>query len=877
MQLILTHEQADLDALASMHGARLLFPEAYALLPRQINRNGREFIKRYGNELGFSTIQDLPNQSIEEVHLVDTQSLVTLRGMTNQTKITVIDHHPRKVQTNPDWQLEIENTGACTTLLVEKIQAAGIELESLSATLLLMGIYEDTGSLNYSNTKARDAQAVAFLLEQGANLNIVSHYLNPPLSNQQQQLYDRLLVNLTSHTIEGFTILLAFAEAFDLNDEISSVAHKLREFLDPDGMVLVVTTRQGVRLVARSTTDNLDMARLARQFDGGGHKRASSALVRPADKPTPDNTRVLMDQIMQEILLFLPTIVTPELQVRHIMSRDPLVLSPDMSMQESAQLMNRYGYEGYPVVEDGQVIGLLNRRNVDRALQHNLEKTVGDLMEAGQFTVYPNDPISRLKEVMFSSGWGQIPVADPDNGNIIAIVTRTDLISTLNSTTGPLPQSEMVSALEQALSEDRKNLLMAVAEQAKLQQLPAYIVGGFVRDLLLEKPSQDFDIVVEGNAIKFAQHLAETYGGRVVVHRRFGTAKWILSEHKSEIITKMGNVDAPGETNLPDHLDLISARTEFYDRPAALPVVERSSIKMDLHRRDFTINTLALRLDGDHFGQLFDFWGGYDDLQEGQVRVLHALSFVDDATRMLRAVRFAERFNFKIEARTLSLLQASLPLLDELSGARIQHEFDLIFQENKVPEIMLTLQDLGILSSIHPELGWDSLRHHRVQTAFSRFDDSLLSLEDLKKILWYLWLEIYPPKALTEIASRLRLSARRSFMISQTAQLRALIPKIQKMLPSEITETLQNFQNLVIQAIQLSCEDKAMLNPLQEYLEHYQYVKAYTTGADLIARGIPPSPLYDQILTELKNAWLDGKIKSYEEEIDLLEQLLTKE
>lgn len=877
MQLILTHEQADLDALASMHSAKLLVPEAFALLPRQINRNGREFIERYGDELGFSTIQDLPNRNIEQVHLVDTQSMVTLRGLTNQTKVSVIDHHPRKVQTNADWQMQLENTGACTTLLVEKIQAAGLELNSLSATLLLMGIYEDTGSLSYSNTKSRDAKAVAFLLERGADLNIVSHYLNPPLSNLQQQLYDRLLKNLSTHSIEGFTILLAHAEAFDLNDEISSVAHKLREFLDPDGLVLIVTTRQGVRMVARSTVDNLDMARLARHFNGGGHKRASSALIRPADKPTPENTRLLMDETIQETLQFLPSIVTPELQVRHIMSRDPLVLSPEMSMQESARLMSRYGYEGYPVVQDGQLIGLLNRRNVDRALQHNLEKTVGDLMEAGQVSVSPNDPISRLKDVMFSSGWGQIPVADPTSGKIIAIVTRTDLISTLNSASGPLPQADMVAALEQALTQDRKKLLLAVAEQAKLQQLPAYIVGGFVRDLLLEKFSQDFDIVVEGDAIEFAQHLVQAYGGRVVIHRRFGTAKWILAEHKAEIITRIGIADSPEEANLPEHLDLISARTEFYDRPAALPVVERSSIKMDLHRRDFTINTLALRLDGDYFGQLFDFWGGYDDLKEGQIRVLHALSFVDDATRMLRAVRFAERFDFKIEARTLSLLQASLPLLDELSGARIQHEFDLIFQESKVPEIMLTLQDLGILASIHPDLNWDTTRHHRIQCAILRFEESLLSLEELKKILWYLWLEVYPSDVMREIATRLRLSAKRISMINQTAQLRSLIPAIQKMRPSQVTETLSSFPSLVIRALLLACEGDSNLMVLRDYLEHYRTIKAYTTGADLKARGIPPSPRYDQILTSLKNAWLDGKVNNYEEEINLLEQLLLKE
>lgn len=876
MQLILTHEQADFDALASMLGAHLLVPEAYALLPRQINRNGREFLDKYGQELGFSTIKDLPNQNIEKVYLVDTQSLVTLRGLTDATRVCVIDHHPRKKQSNPEWDMILETTGACSTLLVEKMQEASMQISNLEATMLLLGIYEDTGSLGYSNTTPRDAKAVAYLLEQGADLNIVSRYLNPPLTNIQQQLYDRLIANLESHTVEGHTILVANAEAFDLNDEISSVAHKLRDFLDPDGFVLVVSTKQGVRLVARSTTDSLDVGRLARHFKGGGHKRASSALIRPEDKSTPENTRVLMQQTLEELKHFLPAVVTPELKVHQIMSRDPLVLNPAMTAEEADRLMNRYGFEGYPVVKDGKIIGLLTRRNVDRVLQHNLHKSVEDLMEAGEIRVFPEDSLSRLKEIMSNTGWGQVPVVDPESGDVIGIVTRTDLIGTLNIYGDPLPKTEMVATLNKALTAERQTLLSAVAEQASLQKLPAYIVGGFVRDLLLKRPSQDFDIVLEGDAMEFADHLVRTYGGRAVVHKRFGTAKWILSENREEILTNLGIGDA-GEAALPAHLDLISARTEFYDHPAALPVVERSSIKMDLHRRDFTINTLALRLDGDHFGQIFDFWGGYDDLLQKQIRVLHALSFVDDATRMLRAVRFAERFDFELETRTLSLLQASLPLIDQLSGARIKHEFDLIFQEDKVSEIMQTLQDLGVLKAIHPELGWSFVQQQRVQITAESVDDINLNLKDLQTAIWLLWLEVYSDQTIKEIAKRLRLTARLLEWIKQTKHLREQLPLIQQLKPSQVTQTLSVFPELVILTVIFSNEDQNLVQPLRDYLDTYRRVRAYTTGENLKTRGLPPSPRYDVILSELQTAWLDGKINSYEEEIALLERLLKTE
>jgi len=257
--------------------------------------------------------------------------------------------------------------------------------------------------------------------------------------------------------------------------------------------------------------------------------------------------------------------------------------------------------------------------------------------------------------------------------------------------------------------------------------------------------------VIEGDAMTFAEHLARQFGGRVVAHKRFGTAKWILNQESLETALKGNQTEGFSRVDLPEHLDLITARTEFYNKPAALPVVERSSIKMDLHRRDFTINTLALRLDGSHFGKIFDFWGGYSDLQQKKIRVLHALSFVDDATRMLRAVRFATRFNFEIEPQTLSLIEGSLPLLAEISGARLIHEFELIFNENKAPEMIRQLGSLGILAAIHPALPWDDQTINRLTrglTALSQADMTVTPEEKLQ-ILWCLWLQDLNPEALT--------------------------------------------------------------------------------------------------------------------------------
>ena len=219
-------------------------------------------------------------------------------------------------------------------------------------------------------------------------------------------------------------------------------------------------------------------------------------------------------------------------------------------------------------------------------------------------------------------------------------------------------------------------------------------------------PGIDFDIVVEGDAIELGKILVKNYGGRITKHNRFGTAKWNISEIKTDLIETFSNHDKYDPDNLPDSLDLISARMEFYKYPSALPSVEQGSIKLDLHRRDFTINTMAIRLDGRHYGNLYDYWGGLNDLKNGIIRVLHSLSFIDDPTRMLRAVRFEQRFKFRIESRTLELMDEAYQLLSQISGERLRHEFNLILDEENPSEMFKRFDELGLLTAIHPELKW---------------------------------------------------------------------------------------------------------------------------------------------------------------------------
>ncbi|RME88939.1 MAG: CBS domain-containing protein [Anaerolineae bacterium] len=873
MHLILTHEQADFDALASLYGAYLLDERARPILPRRMNRNVRAFVTLYGAEFPFVEPDDLPRERVTWVTLVDTQSLVTVKGMGKRTRVRVLDHHPRRADLPEEWQVTCEEVGATTTLLVEAWQERNGHLSTVQATLLLLGIYEDTGSLTYASTTPRDVRAAAYLLECGASLKIAANFLNPPLSPAQRRVYDRLVAHARTYDVHGHRVVVTCGDATGMDEEISSLAHKLRDHFDPDALFVLVATDEGVRLVARSTSDEIDVAAVAAHFGGGGHDRAAAALIRPPDEEENREKGALqafLSEQCRRLVDVLPRFVRPSITVAQIMSHDPQVLSPETPAEEAAKRMQRYGYEGFPVVRDGRVIGLLTRRAVDRALAHKLNLTAASLMEAGEVTVRPQDSLQTLQARMTESGWGQIPVVDPQSGHVIGIVTRTDLLKTLAPPDHRPGYRDLAERLEEALPPSHFALIRAVAEEGERQQMAVYVVGGFVRDLLLERPGLDFDIVVEGDAIALARALARRYGGRVTTHRRFGTAKWFLPRSPFGL--------RPDDLQT---LDLISARTEFYERPSALPTVERGSIKLDLHRRDFTINTLAIRLDGRHFGKLYDYWGGLSDLERGLVRVLHSLSFIDDPTRMLRAVRYEQRYDFRIEERTLQLMDGARPLLARLSGDRVRHELDLILDEPRAPQMLARLAELDLLKAIHPDLPWDeSLRALLQKGLDASPPDEFGSLPDLsgvprRRALGYLlWLSGLAPERLREVGRRLRFVAPLLKALIAAATARAAFPTLAGAPPSAWTARLDEVPPLAVYALWLAATDEAARTALHQYLSRWRFVSPRTDGHVLRARGLPPGPIYRRILSRLRRAWLDGEVHTEEEEQALLEQLL---
>ncbi len=868
MHLIITHEQADFDAIAALYAARLLDSEAFAVLPRRINRNVRAFLTLYADSLNFISQGEIPRGKIQRLTLVDTQTSISLKGLTAKTEIHVIDHHPQASELDPSWTLHLDEIGATTTLLVEALREAGVKLDMVAATLLLLGIYEDTGSLSYASTTPRDVQASAWLLDSGANLSIAVDFLNHPLSQEQRLLYERLLEDAETREIQGLSVIIAGAPAQDLVDEISTLAHKLRDVFDPAGLFVLVLMNGNVQLVARSSTEAIDVSRIAEHFGGGGHARAAAALIR--DKS--------LDDVRGELLDLLPSIIQPPKTVGEIMSREPQLLKPGVTVAQASERMQRFGHEGYPVAEGDAILGLLTRRAVDRAMSHDMgNQPVSSVMEAGAVVVHPSDSVQQLQQVMMEHNWGQVPVIDSESGKIIGIVTRTDLLKTLAPESMNTSASSLADMLDQALPKARVDLLNLIAQRAEASRDALYIVGGFVRDLLLGAPSIDFDLVVEGDAIRLARELASLYGGRVSSHRRFGTAKWRLDHANPKLGVALG-LDASHMADLPANLDFVTARAEFYAHPTALPSVQSGSIKLDLHRRDFTINTLAMRLDGRHYGHLLDYWGGGQDLRNGLVRVLHSISFVDDPTRALRAVRLEQRLGFTIEERTRELLSQALPLLDRVSGDRIRHELESIFEEADLPKIMARLDELSLLSAIHPALTWDAWLEKRFLEACS-FDPPaawrLATEPSPRSLIYASWLFRLSHQDAQRVCKRMRFSATvRRILLNTNALGRDLPPAAKTGTPSAAVLILDEVREDALAAAWVALAgDETSRQALDQYLRKWRYVQPGTDGNALRAMGLSPGPSFKQILWRLRAAWLDGQISSKKDEQKLLSRL----
>jgi tRNA nucleotidyltransferase (CCA-adding enzyme) len=396
--------------------------------------------------------------------------------------------------------------------------------------------------------------------------------------------------------------------------------------------------------------------------------------------------------------------------------------------------------------------------------------------------------------------------------------------------------------IEQYLHRQILELVKDISRRAAKRGQRVYLVGGVVRDLLLGYPNFDLDLVVEGDAMKLAQQVAETSQAKLLAHHRFGTAKL-----KYENFT----------------LDLATARREIYARPGALPTVTPGTLKDDLIRRDFSINAMAISLTANDYGELVDPYQGKSDLEHCLIRILHPGSFSDDATRILRAVRYEQRLCFELETQTAQLLKRDIPMLDTISGDRIRHELELIFKEKQPEFAIRRLAELGVLLRISPLLkgdGWIAEKFDKARR--------LKKPAQLPSLYFCLLIYSFSEGGIEQFLTRLNISAKLSRAMRDTLRLKTSLPLLDKssLKPSEIYYLLREYEPVAIQANAIASDSSMIHHHLQLFLIKLRYVRTSLNGEELKRLGISAGPEMGRVLQILHKAKLDGEVSTKADE-----------
>ena len=878
--LITCHSNADFDALAAMCAAALIYGPCDVLFPGTQEANLQTFYQelkeRPGAAPGCTFLDDrVPDFSkYGRLVAVDTRRRSRLRHVwplldNPGTRIEVWDHHP---ETSDDVHAHVchaEICGAVTTLLSEEIQKRNIAVSRETATVLGLGIYSDTGSFSFSSVTQRDFAAAGWLLGRGMDINIISEKTAFSMTKEHIRALNALLESAQTYHINGADVVLAEATLDSYLDDFAFLAHKMMEMEKFDILFAIGRMDDRIQIVARSRSHAVNVGAVCSAFGGGGHAYAASASVR-------DKT---LSEVRDGILTQLYLQEEGEKTARDYMSQPAIGIEEGHTIAEADELMLHFGLKTMPVFAPmtRRCTGLIDSQITQKAIAHGLAGApLTDYMRRNLKTLPVTATLRDITTVIVGARQRLVPIVS-GGSSVVGVVSRTDLINIFAQEPGRMnptdraPKSRnMGRTMRDRLPKDVLDILEKAGALGRSRQTPVYVVGGFVRDLLLKTPNHDIDLVVEGDGIGFARAFAGVLGGRVRVHKKFLTSVVIF----------------PGAGGKEERVDVATARLEYYESPAALPTVEHSSIKMDLYRRDFTINALAIRLDCEPMGEIVDFFGGQKDIRDRVIRVLHTLSFVEDPTRCLRAVRFEQRYHFRIGPATEKLIKndVSLKLLDKLSPSRLFNEFEHICAEETAILCIRRLHELGILQAIHPQLSINPDRKEMlIRTAKVMAWYRLLYIDEEMRpwLVYFLVLCSSLTYAVTlEVFRRLGIPpALKNEVLGCREKARSLRSSLKRLTAtpgfrvSALCAMLRPLPVEFVLYLMADMEVPETRRALSRYITVWRTEKPGADGSDLKKLGLAPGPAYGVILQRLLEAKLDGTAASPEEQLALARQL----
>lgn len=886
--IITTHKNPDFDAFAASVAASLLYHDSVIVIDSEPQQNLKEFLNIYNisykksNEFEDEFEEQIKNKDFEKIVVVDTSDInripESIKFLIEESlPVDIYDHHPELKEQNIKGNNFSKPVGSSTTILVEMLFEKGISISDTLKTLFLIAIHEDTGNFVYPTTSWLDHEMAAQLIKSGARIEEVEEFVSLEMTQDQKILFDKLYNHVEEFYIDEICVNIAYAECDKFIGGLNIITHKLFETLTPDVLFVVVKMGKTIYIVARSKTNQIDLNKIMSSFGGGGHKKAGAAKVKD-QSPT---------KVINKIKSELKSSFIPVLKAKHVMSSPVRTILSNETVQRAYEIMYQTGHSGLPVIENNKLVGMVTKKDVEKAMKHGLKNApVKSIMSTNLKVANVETSLTQIRRMMAEEDIGRIPIIK--DGMLVGIITRTDLVrasnGVFNFSYNPILKEKYESQnvkkhMEEFLPPSVLNLLRLLGDYGNEQNINVYVVGGFVRDLLLAIRAKqlnyaeikkslflefDIDIVVEGEALTFGRYAAKQLNAKYVEHEKFHTCSLFYRISHKTI-----------------RVDIATARTEYYEEAGELPNVEFSTIKKDLARRDFTINAMAIKLNPDSFGILLDFFNCRKDLEENKIRILHPLSFIEDPTRVLRAIRFEQRFGFEIEPYTLNKLIEAVEgnYLERVTGMRLREEFEKILNEPDPLKALERMGNLNIISHLFEKTYYTPTLQKELEKLFQVLDFFNKNLKNYTKnvrifhVVLYVLLQYTPTDSLKKIVQRYGLPKN---FINKLQQINSIFEEINDTIKNSFGKQLKEIftpsffydrcstldnEQLIFFATKLPDD---LLPLFYSYLKKLEELNLQISGKDLLEKGYKGKEIKLK-LEEIKKLLLDGKIQPGEE------------
>ncbi|OPY82825.1 MAG: Multifunctional CCA protein [Syntrophus sp. PtaU1.Bin005] len=858
MDIITSHIQTDFDALGSMLAAKILYPDALIVFPGSQEKSVRDYLLDAPSLVREDMVKtrQLDLDAVSRMIVVDTRQASRIgrfSQLPGREGLTVIlyDHHG----SSPDdiaGDLEYcEELGSTVALMVKVLNERGLRPPPEIATVMAMGLYEDTGSLLFPSTTPDDCLALAALMTWGADMDQVARTIYRELSAEQVDVLDQLIKNIRTLEVNGLHVLVSKASSPGYVEDFAILVHKLRAMYAADALFALGQMGDRIYLVARSSQPQLNAAQVAAFFGGGGHASAAAASLRDLN----------LHQAETSLIRHIRAETRPLLSAREIMTFPVKGIDLDESINRASELLNKYHINALIVKSsDERIRGIVTRQVVSRAQGHDLGAAkVRDYMIRDVRTVRPEASVGEIRSLVIDGNQRLVPVVE--DRKAVGVITRTDLMRILHErmtkieqgSSAGVPGKSVRYLLRERMPENIYELLKKAGELAETMGFHLFLVGGIVRDMVMRVDNLDVDLVVEGDGVVFARVLGNAFGAKVSPHEKYKTA----------VIRLPGGV----------RIDVATARLEYYRMPGAFPEVEESNLKLDLSRRDFTINTMAVALNPQRFGELIDYFGAQRDIREKKIRVLHSLSFVEDPSRILRAVRFEKRRGFSLGKQTISLVSSAVHagFLRNIPGRRIFHEMRQILQEEDPIRCMDRLRELKVLEAIHPDLIFDE----PMREAFHAVRETLLWFRLLytreKVRVWFLYFlamtESMDPQTVVALGDAFGLRREDAeILLSSREKVREIMRRMASLpdiLPSQAVDILEKASLEEILYAMSRSKSASFKKIFSTYVTTWRNYRPPISGRDLLAIGFSGNRELGACLKEIRDRCLNGEIRDF--------------